>query len=186
MTTAHAPIAHKTLCAAMADHRPPTSNNRVIVEKLLRQTPVGLTVDEIASRTGLPKESARSAMQRIRDTASTGRRDCNLEMTQVGRQYKYRMLPDAAEPKPVPKLIRHTPDGLTPHKLVTPDFAFDPTTFPWPHLAPPDRPEADVHKMHGSRRGDAVNDYAGPLPMCAGAGLGIYGPGQATKRSQPV
>lgn len=177
MNQAHAPIAHKTICAAMADHRPHISRERQQIEQLLRTTNRGLTPDEIKEQTGCSMQAVTNAMTRIRGAAADGRRGYNLLTEPFGRQRKYRILPDATEPKPAPRLIRHTPEGLTPHMLAMPDFNYDPTTFPWPHLAPPARSDALAHSLCPSRDGDKFTPHTAPKAMCTGPGRGIYGPG---------
>lgn len=149
-----------------------TSRERVEHELLKAQEP--LSVSELSRITGYGEKKVMIAIVKIRSLSERGSE--RLSSFPHGRKRKYSMVP----------LSNSESGPLVQPRTTAPDFGYDPTTFAWPHLAPPDRPDADVHKLHGSRRGDVVNDYAGPLPMCAGAGPGIYGPGAATKRSQPV
>lgn len=181
MNQAHTPITTKQLCQApsTAEQRNPKSPVRASIEHELRTARRNLSIEEVAKLTGVNYEQAKNAIQKIVALCREGRRGYNLSRQHIGKgKQAYRLL-KGDPPPPVPTLLPK-PEGTVIKTLVAPSFEYDPTTYPWPHLAPPDRPEADAHKAHGSRRGEKVELYSGPRPMCVGTGLGIYGPGSST------
>jgi len=149
-----------------------TSRERVEYELLRAERP--MSVSELSAITGYNEKKVMIAIVKIRSLSERG--SDRLSSSPYGRKKKYSMAPlNSSGCGPVVKA-----------STTAPDFNYDPSKYRWPHLVPIDRLEGDDHKACGSRRGEKVVPYAGPLPMCAGAGFGIYGPSAATKKSKPV
>ena len=137
--------------------------NTRLVHDHLKTTGKGLTMNDIASHTGLEKKSVKSAINRLDEYGLLAR----IGKSGACTIYQYSMSPKLTQPV---NGKGYTKKELTPFgKPVNAPIKNGTTVGNW--IAPmwePARPEAEAHKLHGSLRNGKVKPWAAPLPMCTG------------------
>ena len=161
MNQAHTPIATKQLCKGIAPQQRGFAKSPQVVriERALIECTHPLTKDDLANITGYKPADVGRLLDNIRMSSRRGRIAYDMESKRQdnGWTYKLRAKTPAAKPAktldPTPARTRSMFEG----------------TYNGAELRPfADRPGCNDHMQHGSRRGEVIEPYSGPKPMCVG------------------